>query len=70
MFVNLGDNSGLDAQGFAPFAVVLEGLELFERVHAGYASGGPDQTRAKVNGNAYLTAEFPNLSFIKSATVL
>jgi len=71
MFVNLADNSSsLDGQGFAPFAIVVEGFENFDRVHAGYASRGPDQAMAKTHGNAYLTRDFPNLSFIKSATII
>lgn len=68
MFVNLADNTSLDEQGFAPFAVVVDGMEHFERVHAGYANRGPDQAQAKQKGNAYLARDFPKLSFIQTAT--
>jgi peptidyl-prolyl cis-trans isomerase A (cyclophilin A) len=69
MFVNLADNASLDGQGFAPFAVVVGGMECMERVHAGYAERGPDQARAKEQGNAYLAKEFSKLSYIKTAVV-
>mmetsp|Transcript_26085 Transcript_26085/g.43077 ORF Transcript_26085/g.43077 Transcript_26085/m.43077 type:complete len:181 (-) Transcript_26085:383-925(-) len=67
MFVNLANNESLDSQGFAPFAEVLEGFELFASIFAGYADRGPDQTAAKENGNEYLKKRFPKLSYIERA---
>ena len=76
VFVNLGNNDGLDEQGFAPFGVVEEGLEAFALMSSKVgdirdASGkGPDQSAAKSGGNAYLKEKFPTLSYIAAATVL
>ena len=55
---------------FAPFAKIVDdkGLAAIKKVFAGYARGGPDQQTAKEQGNAYLAAKFPDLSYIKSAS--
>jgi peptidyl-prolyl cis-trans isomerase A (cyclophilin A) len=69
IFINLRSNQTLDAQGFAPFAVVVEGMDVVEKLHSGYGEG-PDQGAITNSGNAYLTKNFPNLDYIKTATVL
>ncbi|MCA9737703.1 MAG: peptidylprolyl isomerase [Gemmatimonadetes bacterium] len=75
VFVNLRDNASLDARGFAPFAEVVEGLDVVSRFHAGYGDGpprgsGPYQAQAVIQGNAYLDAEFPDLTRIESARLV
>ena len=35
-----------------------------------YERGGPDQAMAKKGGNTYLTAEFPELSYIDRVTIV
>ncbi|MGH9394218.1 MAG: peptidylprolyl isomerase, partial [Terriglobales bacterium] len=44
VFINLRDNSGtLDGQGFAPFGEVIEGMDVADKLYAGYgerAGGG------------------------------
>lgn len=47
MFVNFGDNSSLDDQGFAPFATIIEGFDSIQQVFGGYARNGPDQQESK-----------------------
>lgn len=43
IFVNLGDNSGLDAQGFAPFGTISStDMGVFSKIYAGYGQD-PDQ---------------------------
>mmetsp|Transcript_36846 Transcript_36846/g.83387 ORF Transcript_36846/g.83387 Transcript_36846/m.83387 type:complete len:177 (-) Transcript_36846:24-554(-) len=70
MFINLDDNASLDGQGFAPFAeVVTPGPAAFT-FFEGYDRNGPDQTKAKQMGNAYLAKDFPKLSYFKKATIL
>lgn len=68
MFVNLDDNLSLDEQGFAPFAEVIEGFDVFGKVCRAYEKRGPDQQLAKQKGNAYLIKHFPLLSYISKAT--
>jgi len=74
LFINFGDNAGLDKQGFAPFGEVTAGMDIVDKIYSGYGEGaprgkGPDQGRTQSEGNAYLTKEFPRLDYIKSATI-
>jgi peptidyl-prolyl cis-trans isomerase A (cyclophilin A) len=74
VFINFGDNSPLDAQGFAPFGRVTSGMNVVDKIYSGYGEGapsgnGPDQGRVQSQGNAYLTKDFPKLDFIKKATI-
>jgi peptidyl-prolyl cis-trans isomerase A (cyclophilin A) len=74
LFVNFGDNVGLDKQGFAPFGEVTTGMDVVDKIYSGYGEGaprgkGPDQGRTQGEGNAYLTKEFPRLDYIKAATI-
>ena len=75
LFINFGDNSGLDAQGFSPFGKVVDGMDVVDKINGEYGEGapngnGPDQGRIQQEGNAYLKKDFPNLDYIKSATIL
>jgi peptidyl-prolyl cis-trans isomerase A (cyclophilin A) len=70
VFINYKDNSYLDADGFAPFGQVVVGMEIVDKLYGGYGRRNvPDQRRIKSEGNAYLTAEYPMLDFIKSARI-
>ena len=69
VFINFKDNSGLDAQGFAPFGQVTKGMEVVDAVNDEYGQK-PDQRRIQLEGNAYLGQTFPNLDYIKSATII
>jgi peptidyl-prolyl cis-trans isomerase A (cyclophilin A) len=75
LFINLVDNARLDASGFAPFGKVVEGMDVVDKLHSGYGEGaprgnGPDQGRVQAEGNAYLAKEFPNLDWVKKATIV
>lgn len=75
LFINFGDNSFLDRQGFSPFAKVVEGMENVEKLYKGYGEGapsgnGPNQGSVQSQGNAYLQKSFPKLDYIKKATVI
>ncbi|MET0157093.1 MAG: peptidylprolyl isomerase [Methyloceanibacter sp.] len=74
VFINFGDNAGLDGQGFSPFGKVVSGMEVVDSLYGGYGEGapngnGPDQGRIQSQGNAYLEQDFPKLDFIKTATI-
>ena len=75
LFINYSDNSRLDNMGFAPIGEVVEGMSVVDSLHAGYGEGaprgrGPDQGRIQSEGNAYLESEFPDLDWIRRATVV
>jgi peptidyl-prolyl cis-trans isomerase A (cyclophilin A) len=69
VFINLRSNQTLDKQGFAPFAVVTEGMDVVEKLYSGYREA-PDQQKIERQGNAYLTSSFPKLDYIKTARIL
>ena len=74
VFINLGNNGGLDAQGFAPFGQITDGMDVVKKLHSGYGEGaphgrGPDQGAITTQGKEYLDKNFPNLDSIKSATI-
>jgi peptidyl-prolyl cis-trans isomerase A (cyclophilin A) len=75
-FINLVDNTRLDSMGFTPFARVREAdmphaAALSHVYGEGAPAGhGPTQGRIQTEGNAYLRASFPDLSYIRSARVL
>jgi cyclophilin family peptidyl-prolyl cis-trans isomerase len=74
VFINFGDNSRLDGMGFASFGQVSSGMNVVDQLYSDYGEGapqgrGPNQGRIQGEGNAYLTKEFPNLDFVRKATI-
>lgn len=69
IFINLRSNQILDKQGFAPFGMVVEGMEVVEKLNAEYGEM-PDQKRIERQGNSYLTQNFPRMDYIKSASLV
>ena len=69
LFVNYADNARLDAMGFAPVGVVVEGMDVVDRIFAGYGEQ-PDQGLIEARGTAYLAAQFPRLDSIARATIV
>ncbi|MEO8050532.1 MAG: peptidylprolyl isomerase [Acidobacteriota bacterium] len=69
VFINYGDNVFLDAQGFAPFGQVVEGMGVVDKFFSGYGET-PDQGRITAQGKAYLDKSFPNLDRIVNAAIL
>ncbi|HXQ27853.1 MAG TPA: peptidylprolyl isomerase [Gemmatimonadales bacterium] len=75
LFINYGDNHGLDPQGFSPFGQVVEGMDVVDHLYAGYGDGppegtGPDQGRVESEGNAYLERDFPKLDYVLKALLV
>ncbi len=75
VFVNMKDNRSLDRDGFLPFGRVIEGMEVFEKLYAGYGEWsppgrGPEAARIQTQGNRYLDAQFPRLDRIVRARVV
>ncbi len=69
VFINFGDNARLDADGFAPFGQVVDGMDIVDAINAQYREQ-PDQSLVQENGNAYLNKNFPKLDFIKKASIV
>jgi len=72
IFINLNNNTPLDAQGFAAFGEVVEGMDLVDKFYSGYGDPprGPDQGRILAEGKVYLDKNFPQLDSIKSAKIV
>ena len=69
VFINYGDNSRLDALGFAPFGRVVSGMSsVIEKIVSQY-SQDPDQSEIYAQGNSYLKKNFPNLTYIETTSV-
>lgn len=75
VFINFGNNSFLDSQGFAPFGKVTSGMDVVDSLYDEYGEGapngrGPSQGRIQSEGNAYLKKDFPKLDYIIKATIV
>jgi peptidyl-prolyl cis-trans isomerase A (cyclophilin A) len=75
VFINFGDNSRLDNQGFAPFGTVVEGMDVVDKLYSGYGDGsdlggrGPTQAKLADSGLPYVKKDFPNMDIITSAVI-
>ncbi len=74
VFINFGDNAGLDGQGFSPFGKIVSGMDVVDSLYSGYGEGapnghGPNQGIVQSMGNSYLAKAFPKLDYIKTATI-
>ncbi len=74
LFINFGDNSSLDSQGFAPFGEVVEGMDVVDSIFVigeGAPRGrGPSQQMIQRRGNEYLRQQFPDLDYIVRAQIV
>jgi cyclophilin family peptidyl-prolyl cis-trans isomerase len=77
VFINLRDNSAThDAEPFAPFGRVIEGMDVADKLNAEYGESAGGGIRAGKQGplfeggNAYLNRSFPRLDYIIRATVV
>ena len=68
-FINYADNARLDGMGFAPFATVIEGMDVVDKIYAGYREQ-PRQDLITTQGDAYISKNFPRIDKIKSAVVV
>jgi peptidyl-prolyl cis-trans isomerase A (cyclophilin A) len=74
LFINFKDNTNLDPRGFAPLGKVVSGMDVVDSLYKGYGEGapsgrGPAQHRITAEGNEYLKKDFPQLDYIKKATI-
>jgi peptidyl-prolyl cis-trans isomerase A (cyclophilin A) len=69
LFINFGDNASLDSQGFSPFAIVTDGMDVVDGINSEYREQ-PDQNAVRMRGNEYLTQNFPRLDYILKASLV
>ncbi len=69
VFINYGDNSRLDADGFAPFGEVIEGMDVAEKFYSGYG-GNPDQGALSQLGKSWIDKNMPKVDLIKTAVIV
>lgn len=67
VFINFKSNAFLDKQ-FMPFGEVTTGMAVVDKINAKHREE-PDQSQIQANGNRYLQKAFPDLDFIKKATI-
>jgi peptidyl-prolyl cis-trans isomerase A (cyclophilin A) len=70
VFINLGPNTNLDTNQFAPFAAVTSGMDVVDKLYSGYGDDPTShQGEMMSEGNSYLDKNYPKLDSIKSTTV-
>jgi cyclophilin family peptidyl-prolyl cis-trans isomerase len=73
IYINVTDQPRQDADGFAPFGKVVEGMDVVDKLYSGYGetSGGGmrggKQGKLFEEGNAFLDREFPLLDKLQRA---
>jgi cyclophilin family peptidyl-prolyl cis-trans isomerase len=76
IYINTGDQIRQDADGFAPFGKVIEGMDVVDRLYSEYGetSGGGmragKQGKLFEEGSAYLDREYPLLDKLLKATIV
>jgi len=76
IYINTGDQTRQDADGFAPFGKVIQGMDVVDRLYSEYGetSGGGmragRQGKLFEEGNAYLDREFPLLDKLLKANLV
>jgi homoserine O-acetyltransferase len=75
LYINYGDNSRNDAQGFAPIAKVVAGMDVVDKLYAGYGENSGGGMRAGKQaplfegGSIYLDREYPLLDRLRRAAL-
>lgn len=68
IFVNLVDNSRLDSDGFASFAKVVQGMDLFQTPPIDNptpnSTDGVDQDTYMAEGNEWILEEYPDIDLL------
>ncbi len=70
LFINMGDNSRLDADRFAPFGEVIEGMDVVDMLYSGYGDAASLHPGIDSQGKAFLDKNFPKLDRILKATIV
>ncbi len=75
LYINLVDDTRLDAQGFAPIGRVIDGMNVVDALYGGYGENAGGGVRAGkqgpllAGGNAYVDREYPRLDHLIRITI-
>lgn len=71
LFISLGDNQGLDSQGFTPIGKVVEGMDIVKKIETKYGENSREvQPEFQDKGNAFISKRYPDIDYIKSVTLV
>lgn len=67
IFVNLGNNSRLDASGFSPFGKIIQGMDTIVAITNPTPgnSNGVNQEAYTLKGNPWILEKYPEIDIIK-----
>jgi peptidyl-prolyl cis-trans isomerase A (cyclophilin A) len=68
LVIHLKSNRDLDQVGYAPIGKVVQGMNVVDGLKK--AETNPDAAKLQTGGNTYLKASFPQIDYVKSATLL
>jgi len=70
VFINYGDNSRLDPDGFAPFGEVIEGMDVVEKFNSEFGDNPSSQGGIQQVGKPWLDRNMPKVDYIKTAVIV
>jgi peptidyl-prolyl cis-trans isomerase A (cyclophilin A) len=70
VFINYGDNSRLDPDGFAPFGEVIEGMDVVEKFYSGYGDNPSTQGSIQQLGKPWILKNMPQVDSTKIAAIV
>jgi peptidyl-prolyl cis-trans isomerase A (cyclophilin A) len=70
IFINFADNTQLDAQGFAAFGNVVEGMDVVDKIYSGYGETIQSVGHITNEGRPYLDKNFSQMDRIKTAKIM
>ncbi len=70
VFINYGDNARLDADGFAPFGEVIEGMDVVEKFNSEYGDNPASQGAIQQLGKPWLDKNMPKVDLTKTAVIV
>lgn len=70
VFINLGDNTNLDTDQFAPFGAVTQGMHVVDELYSGYGDAPTShQGEMMTRGDTYFRKAWPKLDEIETTVV-
>jgi len=70
LVIHLKANRDLDQVGYAPVGRVVQGMNVVDALRKTESGAAPDASRLQMGGDVYLKASFPQVDYIKSASLL